>query len=345
MILRRLFLKGFLSFREPTEIVFADAPVWMLSGPNGSGKSSVFDALTYALFAAHRGGKQNAEELINKEADGLVVELDLELGPETFRVRRTHSRGNKSTRQVLRRDPEEGESWPAVSGTERDDGFKTWVRDHLGLSYETFTASVLLTQGGAERLIASSPADRLVVLKGIVGLDRYEGLQKKADDRRKALEAQADAAKRRIDGQSDPGDDAIVEASRAVEATSNRRDEARATTDRLANLAALSARWDALRADREAVQAQLDAGLALKNDADAIARDRDRLVELRAVVPQIEAASAHRSALIEAESRASKIAADRLAAEATSRNLRTRAEDLRRRCPGCLADRGRSGRR
>src|SRR4051794_16343711 len=105
MILRRLLLQGFLSFREPKEIVFGDAPVWMLSGPNGSGKSSVFDALTFALFAAHRGGKQNAEELINKDSDGFVIELDLELGTPLSRIRRTLSRGNKSTRQVQRREP------------------------------------------------------------------------------------------------------------------------------------------------------------------------------------------------------------------------------------------------
>src|SRR4051812_31547050 len=105
MILRRLLLQGFLSFREPKEIVFGDAPVWMLSGPNGSGKSSIFDALTFALFAAHRRGKQNAEELINKDSGGFVIAVDLELGTPLFRIRRTLSRGKKSPRQVLRGDP------------------------------------------------------------------------------------------------------------------------------------------------------------------------------------------------------------------------------------------------
>src|SRR5512146_1586159 len=121
MILRRLSLKGFLSFREARDIAFGDASVWMLSGPNGSGKSSVFDALTYALFSAHRGGKQNAEELINKDSDSFLVEIDMELGPSLYRVRRTLSRGGKSTRQVLRHEPslspEMDGAWSPLPGT------------------------------------------------------------------------------------------------------------------------------------------------------------------------------------------------------------------------------------
>ena len=89
MIPLRIHLHGFLCHRDRTEICFDDSSLWMLAGLNGSGKSAVFDAVTYALFGGHRGGQRNAEELINKESDGLVVELDFLRGDEVYRIKRT----------------------------------------------------------------------------------------------------------------------------------------------------------------------------------------------------------------------------------------------------------------
>ena len=80
----------------------------MLAGTNGSGKSSIFDAVTYALFGHHRGGSQNAGELINKESTGLVVEFDFHLDGKLFRIKRTLRRSQKgsqsSTQQVFLHD-------------------------------------------------------------------------------------------------------------------------------------------------------------------------------------------------------------------------------------------------
>jgi len=65
MIPQRVYLRGFLSYRDEQEVRFDGSSLWMLSGLNGSGKSSVFDAVTYALFGHHRGGRVEAHELIN----------------------------------------------------------------------------------------------------------------------------------------------------------------------------------------------------------------------------------------------------------------------------------------
>ena len=80
MIPQRIKLSGFLSYRDEQEIPFAGSAVWMLAGVNGSGKSSVFDAVTYAFFGHHRGGSQNAIELINKSEvkEGAKAQLKME---------------------------------------------------------------------------------------------------------------------------------------------------------------------------------------------------------------------------------------------------------------------------
>ena len=56
--------------------------------------------------------------------------------------------------------------------------FDAWIRDNIGLNYETFTSSVLLLQGKAEKLLDSRPEGRREVLAGIVDLERYERLHR-----------------------------------------------------------------------------------------------------------------------------------------------------------------------
>ena len=90
MIPQRVLLKGFLCYTDEQEVRFdGSATLWMLSGLNGSGKSSIFDAVTYALFGHHRGGGQQAIELINKDSDSLLVEFDFLLDGQLYRAKRT----------------------------------------------------------------------------------------------------------------------------------------------------------------------------------------------------------------------------------------------------------------
>ncbi|HVK07352.1 MAG TPA: AAA family ATPase, partial [Gemmataceae bacterium] len=89
MIPRRVKLSGFLCYKDEQEIAFDGSSLWMLAGLNGSGKSTIFDALTYALFGHHRGGSQNAGELINKDANALAVEFDFLVDHQPYQIRRT----------------------------------------------------------------------------------------------------------------------------------------------------------------------------------------------------------------------------------------------------------------
>ncbi|HEX8204333.1 MAG TPA: SMC family ATPase, partial [Isosphaeraceae bacterium] len=288
MIPRRVVLEGFLSFRDEQAFDFDGAAVWMLAGPNGVGKSAVFDALTFALFGAHRGGQQNAEELIHKGSTSLRVELDFQIGPALYRIQRTVKRRGRSTRQIYRHEPgadgdenPTGDPWRPEPGTERDDGFTAWIQEHLGLSYRTFTSSVLLLQGGAERLIAAAPTERLVVLKDIVGIDRYERLHRRVDERRKALALEVERLGRLLEAEPKVEEADVAAARRAAAAAEEDRDDTRRRIDQLVALeqqaaaaAALRDELDGLRAWRERAQRTLD-------DAEAIERDRQRWDELR----------------------------------------------------------------
>ena len=100
MIPQRVYMKGFMSYRDETTLSFRGSSLWVLAGRNGAGKSAVFDAMTFALYGAHRGGEQQAKMLINKHRDSFVVEFDFIVGEDEYRVRRTCS-PKRSTYQAL----------------------------------------------------------------------------------------------------------------------------------------------------------------------------------------------------------------------------------------------------
>ena len=62
-------------------------------------------------------------------------------------------------------------TWSAAEGTGQKREFDAWVADNIGLTYDTFTASVLLLQGKAEKLLDSKPEGRREVLDQVIPLN------------------------------------------------------------------------------------------------------------------------------------------------------------------------------
>ena len=146
MIPQRVRLRGFLSYKDEQEVRFDDTDLWILSGLNGSGKSTVFDAVTYSLFGHHRGGSQDAHELINKDSEKASVEFEFTLGADRYLAQRTIQRtklGKAKGSQQLYRVILNGTKEP-IEGTHLKAGFDEWVTHNVGLSYEVFTSSMLL---------------------------------------------------------------------------------------------------------------------------------------------------------------------------------------------------------
>jgi exonuclease SbcC len=195
MIPQRIALEGFLCYGERQEIDLSDLPLGMMSGPNGSGKSSVFDAATFALFCAHRGGEQGHADLIHAGRDAAAVEFEFRLGGALWKVRRAlrrRGRGKSPGHQVqLCRWSEPPGEWRVMPEADSLSGFKDWVKRHIGLTFKTFTCSTLLRQGDADRLLAEDPAERFKVLAGVVGMERYQRLEARANDHCKAARVEA----------------------------------------------------------------------------------------------------------------------------------------------------------
>jgi DNA repair exonuclease SbcCD ATPase subunit len=285
-------MKGFLSYKDEQEVTFDGASLWMLSGLNGSGKSAVFDAVTYTLFGHHRGGGQHAVELINKDSEGLTVEFDFLLDGHVYRAKRTLKRdakgGARGTQQILRFVAGKSEgSWAAVEGTGQKREFDAWIADNIGLTYDTFTASVLLLQGKAEKLLDSRPEGRREVLAGIVDLERYEKLFKLADDHRRERESSYKDLSRQLEALPPILPAEVNAAEEGIVVAEARRAAARAEVERLQGIEYQAREWVKLQGRLAEATQRCRQANELLGDAAAIEVAVARLNELRDVLPRM----------------------------------------------------------
>lgn len=286
-------VKGFLSYRDEQEIRFdGENNLWILSGPNGSGKSAIFDALTYAIFGHHRGGGQQVQELINKDSDGLLVEFDFQLAEKSYRIKRTvrrrSSRSPSSTQQIYQK-PLGSENYIAISGTEnKRDGFDPWIREQIGLTYETFTSSVLLLQGKAEKLLDSRPEGRREVLASIVDLERYERLHRLADDRRKTLDGELKSLQSQLESLPEVSADVPEKARQAIEEVARERETARGDREQLQKLEFEARSWQENEKQRNLASFRLNQAQRLLENTKQIQENLDRYRELQEVIPRLE---------------------------------------------------------
>src|SRR5581483_4956695 len=90
----KLFIQGFKSFCDPTEVVFDEEGITAVVGPNGCGKSNIADAISWVIgeqrVKSLRGSKM--EDVIftgsrNRASSGLAEVLLTIAVTETFEIR------------------------------------------------------------------------------------------------------------------------------------------------------------------------------------------------------------------------------------------------------------------
>jgi exonuclease SbcC len=236
----RVRLRNFLAYGTaedggPVEFDFEGARLWSIAGDNGAGKTAIFDAITYCLYGLHRGGQQGDGRLIRKGAATAEVEFEFHQGGRLWKVRRTVTRRTGPTGKA-RPDAKTWQAsvwddtdaaWRPIPDTDREAILTAWVEERLGMKAATFCASVLLQQGGADRLLAAKPSERFAILAGLIDLSAYQRLEQRATDRRRRASGHADALRGELE-QLGPATEADVTAAEAA------AEVAQAHADRLA---------------------------------------------------------------------------------------------------------------
>lgn len=336
MIPQRIKLRGFLCYREEQDIAFSERGLWMLSGNNGSGKSSVFDAATYALFGHHRGGSSHAGELINKDSNNLLVEFEFLLDGQHYRIRRTlqrNARGGVTGTQIIarRRDGADGNGrWEPLEDTSRKAHFDTWIRDNIGLSYETFTSSVLLLQGKAEKLLDSTAKGRFEVLAGIVGLEHYEKLHRLAYEEKKAHEIAIESSREHRAALQEVTPEALERAENAIKTAELAREQAQSDVDLCQALLFQAKRWNELQVRLSEIRQRAKDAENLLADSAGIEAGVARLRELGTVVPHVQVVIEQRQHIQDSERRTAELTRKKEAPDTQLAQLDASLEQTRR---------------
>jgi DNA repair protein SbcC/Rad50 len=289
MIPRRLYLKGFMCYREETEICFTGPSIWALCGANGAGKSTIFDAMLFALYGEHRMGKQNVEALIHREAESFIVEFDFVLGENVYRVRRTFSRKKKGTMLALYLSgpdvPVPGRAGPQpCPGTETKDGFDNWVLRTVGLNANTFRVAVLLMQGQSDALLKLGDADKHDVLTQIIDLSRYEALCKRAGNKQKEQEGLVKSCAAQLNNLEGIDDAHVLDLENQMSEAGANKERARQRHLTLTGLKEQAKRWQKLQEDEQQLAGNLAMCTALLDQAAQIEQRATRLDTLQKVI-------------------------------------------------------------
>jgi exonuclease SbcC len=278
MIPIRLYLSGFLSYREPVEIDFTAFDLACIAGANGAGKSSLLDAITWALFGQAR---KRDDSLIHSRSAAAEVGFVFAYEGNIYQARRIKTRDKPAALEFQIWQAEGGAPAESGSATADDNPDRSatvawpsagrWkplterslretelrIQQTLRMDYETFTNASFFLQGKADQFTQQRPGDRKRILGSILGLEVWEDYRQRASERRKLVESEITS----LDGRLN---EILAEL-----------DEEEARQQRLKELEADLARLSQLRLSQEA---------ATQNARQAAARlqEHQRLVEVQA---------------------------------------------------------------
>lgn len=304
-----LTIDGFTSYGEPTELYLEPLQLTAITGRNGAGKTSVVDAMIFALFGRGRvDGDINA--VVTTGVDKATVAFAFELNGRLWRITRIRHATKNRTAVSLECQDEEG-VWQARSnGTVKDTDEA--VREVLGMSLDTFLATVIIGQGDADRFCAADPVVRKEILGEVLRLGVYQRYAERARqtladkrasvattsqridalaaeiaslDSAPAEKAAAEGRRTCLQAELDQCEAALTEATAAERAAASAAEEVAAAEDRLARL-------------REAAATRL-AEMRRQASEAAIRRDRQasRVAEGRSQVTAAKAAAGRAASL------------------------------------------------
>lgn len=183
MIPVRLQVRGFLSYREMTDLSFEGFDLACISGSNGAGKSSLLDAITWVLFGKAR---RNDDAVINNRSQEAEVIYTFLYENDLYRVQRIKAR-EKAALLEFQIQGEEQDWKPLTEHTLTET--QNRIHEILHLDYDTFINASFFLQGKADEFTQKNSTQRKEILANILGMDIWEGYRDTARELRRSLEA------------------------------------------------------------------------------------------------------------------------------------------------------------
>ncbi|MEM7571508.1 MAG: AAA family ATPase [Bacteroidota bacterium] len=187
-----------LRFDQPP---LADAGIFAIVGKTGAGKTTILDAITLALYGKTPRDTNGDEVLSNGEAECFAeVEFSSRQGHFRSRWERRRSRGKadgklQASRREISKQTAEG-NWDILEGRIKKEVDRITLKA-VGLDYERFTRSVMLTQGEFARFLKAKDNERADLLESITGTELYRQLSTAAYERHQLARRSYDQLKDR----------------------------------------------------------------------------------------------------------------------------------------------------
>ena len=178
MIPLKLTLQNFLCYRDDVPTLdLTGIRVACLCGGNGHGKSALLDAITWALWGKARGSSHS--DLLHHGRTDMHVDLEFQAADAHYRVIRRFRSPRGSSLELQLKGP--AGFHPITGNSIRESQSK--INRIIGMDYDTFINSAFLIQGRADEFTNKTPAERKEVLGKIIGLERFNVLQRRSRDK------------------------------------------------------------------------------------------------------------------------------------------------------------------
>ena len=193
MKILRVQLENLNSLRGKHAIDFTDpvfaSGLFAITGPTGSGKSTVLDAICLALF--HRTPRQDnvsqgQNGLMSTGTGSCSAEIEFSTGGKSYRAVWSQRRAREASDGALQQPRASLSNLDGTLITERAGDTRSAISEALGLSFEQFSRSVLLAQGGFDAFLKARDNERAELLERLTGTEVYAEISKAVFERARA---------------------------------------------------------------------------------------------------------------------------------------------------------------
>lgn len=175
--------------------------IFAIVGPTGSGKTTILDAICLALYGhTPRIGSitQNANEVMNRDCDSCRSSLEFQTLSGRYRAtwsqkkQKNFDKTGKYGQVVSTMEKFEDGCWIPITDGSKVTSKKQEVQKIIGLSFDQFKRSVMLSQGDFAAFLKSKPNERAQTLEQITRTQIYSLLSTKvynlAEEQKKLFE-------------------------------------------------------------------------------------------------------------------------------------------------------------
>ena len=165
--------------------------IFAIVGPTGSGKTTILDAICLALYGhTPRIGSitQNANEVMNRDCDSCRSSLEFQTLSGRYRAtwsqkkQKNFDKTGKYGQVVSTMEKFEDGCWIPITDGSKVTSKKQEVQKIIGLSFDQFKRSVMLSQGDFAAFLKSKPNEKAQTLEQITGTQIYALLSTKVYD-------------------------------------------------------------------------------------------------------------------------------------------------------------------